>query len=79
MRIVAMADLHALFVSALALSLAFCAHPGAVTTEAFRRGLRGSRPVLFCELGALAAAPPGQRSASPAHRHSASWGWFACS
>jgi threonine/homoserine/homoserine lactone efflux protein len=48
-----MADLHALFVSALALSFAFCAHPGAVTTEAFRRGLRGSRPVLFFELGAF--------------------------
>ena len=48
-----MPELHSLFVSAFALSLAFCAPPGAVTTEALRRGLRGYRPVLLFELGAL--------------------------
>jgi threonine/homoserine/homoserine lactone efflux protein len=48
-----MTELHALFVSAFTLSLAFCAPPGAVTTEALRRGLRGYRAVLLFELGAM--------------------------
>jgi threonine/homoserine/homoserine lactone efflux protein len=46
-------QLHALFVSTFAVSIAFCAPPGAVTTEALRRGLRGYRSVLLFELGAL--------------------------
>lgn len=43
-----------LFVSAFALGIAFCAPPGAVTTEALRRGMaRGFRPALLLELGSL--------------------------
>ncbi len=43
-----------LFLSSLALGIAFCAPPGAVTAEALRRGLaRGFRPVLLVELGSL--------------------------
>jgi threonine/homoserine/homoserine lactone efflux protein len=48
-----MIELHALFVSAFTLSLAYCAPPGPVTTEALRRGLRGYPAVLLFELGAL--------------------------
>ena len=60
----AMADLHPLFASALALSLVFSAYPGAVTTEAFRRGLRGSRPVLFFDLACWAVWPSAWRWSS---------------
>ena len=43
-----------LFLSALALSIFFCAMPGAVNTEALRRGLRGGyRPALGVEMGSL--------------------------
>jgi threonine/homoserine/homoserine lactone efflux protein len=48
-----MIELQAVFVSAFTLSLAFCAPPGAVTTEALRRGLRGYRAVMLFELGAM--------------------------
>jgi len=48
-----MIDLPSLFLSALALSVAFCAPPGAVTIEALRRGVRGCRPLLLFELGAF--------------------------
>jgi threonine/homoserine/homoserine lactone efflux protein len=43
-----------LFVSAFGLGVAYNAAPGAVNTEALRRGLsRGVRPALLVELGAL--------------------------
>lgn len=43
-----------LFISAFGLGLAYNAAPGAVNTEALRRGLaRGFRPALMVELGAL--------------------------
>ena len=45
-------ELELLFVAALALSLTFCAMPGAVTAETVRRGLRGGfRPAALVELG----------------------------
>jgi threonine/homoserine/homoserine lactone efflux protein len=44
----------ALFLSSLALGIAFCAPPGIITAEAIRRGLaRGFRPALLVELGSL--------------------------
>ena len=43
-----------LFLSACGLGIAFCALPGAVTTQAVRRGLeRGFHAALFLQLGAL--------------------------
>jgi len=43
-----------LFLSSLALGIAFCAPPGIITAEAIRRGLaRGFRPALLVELGSL--------------------------
>ncbi|MDQ2787111.1 MAG: LysE family translocator, partial [Chloroflexota bacterium] len=49
-----MAGASALFVSAVGLGVAYCAAPGAVNTEAVRRGLaRGFRPVLLVQLGSL--------------------------
>lgn len=43
-----------LFLSSLALGIAFCAPPGIVTAEAIRRGLaRGFWPALSVELGSL--------------------------
>ncbi len=43
-----------LFLSALGIGLAYCATPGAVNTEAIRRGLaRGFWPALLVELGSL--------------------------
>jgi threonine/homoserine/homoserine lactone efflux protein len=43
-----------LFISAVGLSLSFCAMPGVVSTEAIRRGLaRGFRPAFLVELGSL--------------------------
>lgn len=45
---------EALFFSAMVLSVFFCAMPGAVNTEALRRGLRGGyRPALMLEAGSL--------------------------
>jgi threonine/homoserine/homoserine lactone efflux protein len=47
-------DAQSLFLSALGLSIAFCAPPGVITAEAVRRGLVwGYRPVLRFELGAF--------------------------
>ena len=44
----------ALFLSSLALGIAFCAPPGIITAEAVRRGLaQGFRPALWVELGSL--------------------------
>lgn len=44
----------ALFLTAFGLGIAFCASPGAVTTEVIRRGLeRGFLPALSLQLGAL--------------------------
>lgn len=44
----------ALFLSAFGLGIAFCASPGAVTTEVIRRGLeRGFLPALLLQLGSL--------------------------
>jgi len=44
----------ALFISAVGLGAAYCAAPGAVNTEAVRRGLaRGFRPVLLVQMGSL--------------------------
>ncbi|MDQ6604783.1 MAG: LysE family translocator [Chloroflexota bacterium] len=49
-----MAGTSALLVSAIGLGIAYCAAPGAVNTEAVRRGLaRGFRPVLLVQLGSL--------------------------
>lgn len=49
-----MATGSVLFVSALTLGVAYNAAPGAVNTEALRRGLaRGFRPALLVQLGAL--------------------------
>jgi threonine/homoserine/homoserine lactone efflux protein len=43
-----------LFLSALVLSIFFCAMPGAVNTEALRRGLKGGfRPAFLVEAGSL--------------------------
>jgi chemosensory pili system protein ChpE len=47
-------DMETLFLSSLALGIAFSAPPGVVTAEAVRRGLaRGFRPALLVELGSL--------------------------
>ena len=52
-----MTELPSTFVAAVGLSLAFCVPVGSVTAEALRRGLlRGFRPVLWFELGALAGS-----------------------
>ena len=49
-----MSDVATLFLSAVGLGLAYNAAPGAVNTEAVRRGLaRGPQPALHVELGAL--------------------------
>jgi chemosensory pili system protein ChpE len=46
--------METLFLSSLALGIAFSAPPGVVTAEAVRRGLaRGFRPALLVELGSL--------------------------
>jgi chemosensory pili system protein ChpE len=43
-----------LFLTSMALGIAFSAPPGVITAEAIRRGLaRGFRPALFVELGSL--------------------------
>jgi len=45
---------NSLFLSAIGLGIAYNAAPGAVNTEALRRGLaRGFRPALLVQLGAL--------------------------
>jgi len=45
---------NSLFLSAVGLGIAYNAAPGAVNTEALRRGLaRGFRPALLVQLGAL--------------------------
>jgi threonine/homoserine/homoserine lactone efflux protein len=46
--------LEILFLSALVLSIFYCAMPGAVNTEALRRGLKGGfRPAFLIEAGSL--------------------------
>jgi threonine/homoserine/homoserine lactone efflux protein len=49
-----MIEAHHLILSAIGLGIAYNAAPGAVNTEALRRGLaRGFRPALLVQLGAL--------------------------
>jgi chemosensory pili system protein ChpE len=66
--------MDALFWTAFALGLAFCAPPGAVTAETLRRGIhRGFAGALFLELGSLVGdATWAARSSMPQAPHETS-------